>query len=114
MSHNYHKISDFCDIRRGASPRPINDPRYFGGKVGWVRISDVTASRRFLRKTKQYLSPLGEANSVRVYPGDIVMSICGSVGCPIIVDMDACVHDGFVHFFNLKETGLIQEILIII
>jgi hypothetical protein len=99
----WKKISAISDIRRGASPRPIDDPRYFGGSVGWVRIVDVTRSSRFLRSTEQYLSPLGEALSVRVNPGDLVMSICGTLGRPIIIDMPACIHDGFVQFSNLRE-----------
>ena len=43
-------IQDKCKIIRGASPRPIGDPDYFGGDVGWVKISDVTASSKYLKK----------------------------------------------------------------
>lgn len=97
------RISEIADVRRGASPRPIGDPRYFGGEVGWVRISDVTRSTRFLRQTEQYVSKLGESLSVRVNPGDLVMSICGTIGRPIIIDIPACIHDGFVRFSNLRN-----------
>ncbi len=31
------------------------------------------------------------------------MSICATIGCPVIVDMDACIHDGFVFFDNLTK-----------
>lgn len=99
----WKRIDSIADVRRGASPRPIGDPKYFGGEVGWVRISDVTRSSRFLRETEQYLSPTGEALSVRVNPGDLVMSICGTLGRPIIIDMAACIHDGFVQFTNLRD-----------
>ena len=99
----WRRIDDLADIRRGASPRPIGDPKYFGGEVGWVRIADVTRASRFLRETEQYVSPLGESLSVRVNPGDLVMSICGTLGRPIIIDMPACIHDGFVQFSNLRD-----------
>jgi type I restriction enzyme S subunit len=97
-------IKNICNIRRGASPRPINSPRYFAemGR-GWVRISDVTSSFKYLRKTEQYLSKLGESKSVKVNPGELIMSICATVGRPIIVDMEACIHDGFVVFKNLSS-----------
>lgn len=98
------KIRDIAKVRRGASPRPIDDPKYFGGEVGWVRIADVTASNKYLRRTTDYVSPLGEAHSVRVDKGDLIISIAGTVGRPIIVDMAACIHDGFVQIFDLKET----------
>lgn len=100
----WRRIGDLPDIRRGASPRPIGDPKYFGGAVGWVRIADVTRASRFLRETEQYVSSLGESLSVRVNPGDLVMSICGTLGRPIIIDMPACIHDGFVQFSNLRNT----------
>ena len=104
---DFRPIFEIAEIRRGASPRPISDPIYFGGDVGWVRIVDVTRSRRFLRETEQYLSPIGEEKSVRVDKGDLIMSICGTIGRPIIVDMAACIHDGFVQFYNLKNTHTI-------
>jgi type I restriction enzyme, S subunit len=86
-------------IRRGASPRPIDDPRWFAASgPGWVRIADVTRANGRLRQTEQYLSREGSARSVRVVPGDVLMSICATIGEPIIVDMDACIHDGFVVF----------------
>jgi type I restriction enzyme, S subunit len=90
-------LGQLAEIRRGASPRPIGDPEYFSetGR-GWVRIADVTASKTYLVKTTQYLSALGESKSVAVDPGDLIMSICATIGVPRIVKMKACIHDGFV------------------
>lgn len=99
---DFKRIGEFAKVRRGASPRPIDDPKWFGGDIGWVRIIDVTRSKRFLRSTEQYLSPLGEARSVRVDKGDLIMSICATIGRPVIVDMAACIHDGFVQFYDIK------------
>lgn len=106
MKDSFKPIRDFAKIRRGASPRPIGDPTYFGGNVGWVRISDVTSSSKFLRKTDQYLSKLGESKSLRVDKGDLVMSICGTIGKPIIIDMPACIHDGFVQLYEIKNADV--------
>jgi len=90
-------IGDIAKIRRGASPRPIGDPKFFAGTGrGWVRISDVTNSYKYLKKTSQYLSPLGESRSVPVNRGDLIVSICATIGKPIIVDIPVCIHDGFV------------------
>ncbi len=100
------KIKEFAKVRRGASPRPIDDPKYFGGDVGWVRISDVTASRKCLRSTTQYVSKLGESFSVRVDKGDLVISIAGTVGRPIIIDTPACIHDGFVQIYDFKKSDV--------
>ena len=97
-------INQISEVRRGASPRPIGDPKYFSDKGrGWVRISDITETYKYLRKTSQYLSELGESKSVKVNPGDLIMSICATIGRPILVDMEACIHDGFVVFRNLSK-----------
>jgi len=100
----YKKLGDISDIKRGASPRPIADSKYFGSGRGWVRIADVSKSSKYLNKTKQQLSPLGESKSVEVNYGDVIMSIAATIGKPIIVQMKACIHDGFVVFTNLDKS----------
>jgi len=97
-------IKEICSLRRGESPRPIDNPAYFADSGrGWIRISDVTATYMYLKKTDQYLSNLGESLSVKVNPGDLIMSICATIGKPVILDIEACIHDGFVFFDKLKE-----------
>ena len=89
-------------ITRGASPRPIDSPVWFSdsSSVGWVRISDVTDSGRRLERTVQKLSPQGIRNSRFVSAGSLIMSICATVGRPVITSLDVCIHDGFVWFDN--------------
>ncbi|MQY77722.1 MAG: hypothetical protein GH151_00770 [Bacteroidetes bacterium] len=55
------RLGELAEIRRGASPRPISDPKWFdsSSRIGWVRISDVTRSNKYLNKTEQYLSEEG-------------------------------------------------------
>ncbi|WP_335983879.1 restriction endonuclease subunit S [Streptomyces sp. CA2R106] len=85
-------------IQRGASPRPIDDPVYFDdkGSHAWVRISDVTASEKYLTETTQRLSSRGRSLSVSLKPGELFVSIAASVGKPIITRIPCCIHDGFV------------------
>ena len=54
-------LGEICSIKRGASPRPIADKKWFSedSKIGWVRISDVSRSDKFLNCTQQYLSDEG-------------------------------------------------------
>jgi type I restriction enzyme S subunit len=87
-------------VKRGASPRPIDDPIYFDeqGEYAWVRISDVTVSSGRLKDTTQRLSVLGSDLSVKLEPGALFVSIAGSVGKPCISEIKACIHDGFVYF----------------
>jgi type I restriction enzyme, S subunit len=101
---NRKLLGDLANILRGASPRPIDDPIWFDdtSNVGWVRISDVTRSGMFLRETTQRLSSMGVRYSRPVDRGSLIMSICATVGRPIITMIDACIHDGFVVFDNLQ------------
>lgn len=87
-------------VLRGASPRPIDDPKYFDetGEYAWVRIADVSASTGKLIETTQRLSVLGSSLSVKIEPGELFISIAGTVGKPCISAIKACIHDGFVYF----------------
>lgn len=98
------RIKMLTRVKRGASPRPIDNPIYFDeeGEFAWVRIADVTASERYLENTTQRLSELGSSASVKRYPDDFFLSIAGSVGKPIITKIKCCIHDGFVYFPDLK------------
>ena len=97
------RLGELARIQRGASPRPIDSPVWFDetSSIGWVRISDVTRSGMFLRETVQRLSVLGVQHSRPVDKGSLIMSICATVGRPVITEIDACIHDGFVVFDNL-------------
>lgn len=91
-------------VQRGASPRPIEDPKFFDdeGEYAWVRISDVSSSDGVLHETTQRLSELGSGLSVKIHPNEIFISIAGTVGKPCISAIKACIHDGFVYFPRLK------------
>ncbi|HMS07869.1 MAG TPA: restriction endonuclease subunit S [Pyrinomonadaceae bacterium] len=97
-------LGELARIQRGASPRPIESPVWFdeNSSIGWVRISDVTKSGMFLIETVQRLSPLGVEHSRPVEAGSLIMSICATVGRPIITEIDVCIHDGFVVFDKLQ------------
>ncbi|NQW53379.1 MAG: restriction endonuclease subunit S [Rhodospirillales bacterium] len=91
-------------VKRGASPRPIDDPKYFDeeGEYAWVRIADVSACDGDLNETTQRLSQLGSSLSVKISPGELFVSIAGTVGKPCIAAIKACIHDGFVYFPTLE------------
>jgi len=105
-------LSKISRVRRGASPRPIDSSMWFASEgKGWIRISDVTKANGRLKETEQYLSSAGVNKSVSVYPGQIIMSICATIGEPIILDIDACIHDGFV-VFDQYDRFMYPEFLI--
>jgi type I restriction enzyme, S subunit len=105
---NSKRLGQLAKIQRGASPRPIDSPVWFdeNSSIGWVRISDVTSSGMFLHTTTQQLSLLGVKSSRPVAAGSLIMSICATVGRPVITKIDTCIHDGFVVFDDLEADQL--------
>ncbi|WP_411375757.1 restriction endonuclease subunit S [Arthrobacter sp. MPF02] len=98
-------LGSIASVTRGASPRPINSPRWFSSDstVGWVRISDVSRSNgRTLNETSQKLSQEGIARSRYLQPGTLIMSIAATVGVPVITGIPSCIHDGFVALEDLS------------
>ena len=102
--HETVGLRHICRVKRGQSPRPIDDPKYFDdfGSHGWVRIEDVSRSGMYLCETRERLSDLGRSRSVPVGPGVVLVSIAATVGKPVITDMDCCYHDGFVGLHDLR------------
>lgn len=101
---NIRSIKWLSPVQRGASPRPIDDAKYFDddGEYAWVRIADVSTSLGVLVESTQQLSTLGSTLSVKLEPGELFISIAGTVGKPCITAIKACIHDGFVYFPLLK------------
>jgi type I restriction enzyme S subunit len=98
------KLGEVALIVRGASPRPIEDPKWFDkdSTIGWVRISDVTKSNKYLTETVQKLTDEGIRSSRYVANDNLIMSICATVGRPMLTRINVCIHDGFVVFKDLK------------
>ena len=99
------KLDELSKIQRGASPRPISSKKWYdfeNKNVGWVRIGDVTSSSKYLTETEDYFSEEGVKKSRFLPKGSLIMSICATIGKPIITDIDTCIHDGFVGFSELS------------
>jgi type I restriction enzyme S subunit len=95
-------INETCNLGRGSSPRPIQ--QYLGGDVPWIKIADATASDgMFVFETKEKIISAGVKNSVTVQPGDLIMSNSASCGITVFVELNGCIHDGWLYFKNYKH-----------
>ena len=103
------KIGDIVDIRRGASPRPIQKFLSQSG-MPWVKIADATSdTSRFLSKTKEFIIEGGISKSVLVEPETLIVSNSATPGLPKIMKITACVHDGWLVFSNYR--GVLRDFL---
>ena len=98
------KLGDLAEIVRGASPRPISDPKWFDNdsSVGWLRIADVTAQDGRIRYLEQKISELGQEKTRVIKTPHLLLSIAATVGKPVINYVPTGVHDGFLIFLNPK------------
>ena len=101
-------LNDLCDIARGGSPRPIkayltNDP----DGVNWVKISDATASTKYIYKTQQKIKRDGIKRSRLVKKGDFLLSNSMSFGRPYIMQTTGCIHDGWLVLSD--KTGMFHQ-----
>jgi len=98
------KLNQITEVIRGASPRPKGDPRFFGGDIPWIMISDVTKEKgKFISKTRDTVTKDGAERSRYLPSGTLILSNSGTVCVPKILAVDGCIHDGFVAFPNLTD-----------
>lgn len=90
-------LGEVCQIARGGSPRPIQDfITDAADGVNWVKISDATASGKYIYTTREKIKPSGVARSRLVKPGDFLLSNSMSFGRPYIMQTSGCIHDGWL------------------
>ncbi|WP_269758459.1 restriction endonuclease subunit S [Thalassobacillus sp. C254] len=98
------KLGELADIVRGASPRPIHDPKWFDqdSDIGWLRISDVTGQNGRIYHLEQKISKAGQKKTRVLESPHLLLSIAATVGKPLINYIKTGVHDGFLIFLNPK------------
>lgn len=104
------RLGELADVVRGASPRPIKDPKWFdcNSSVGWLRISDVTEQGGRIHYLEQRISKAGEEKTRVLTEPHLLLSIAASVGKPVINYVQTGVHDGFLIF---KDPVFDQEFM---
>ena len=97
-------IGNLAQIKRGASPRPIQDPKWFdkNSDIGWLRISDVTEQNGRIKYLEQKISKLGQEKTRVLNTPHLLLSIAATVGKPVVNYVKTGVHDGFLIFENPK------------
>ena len=94
---DYKKLGDVCTIERGGSPRPITD--YITDSpdgVNWIKIGDAKEGSKYITSTKEKIKKEGVKKSRYVHKGDFILSNSMSFGRPYILDVDGCIHDGWL------------------
>lgn len=99
------ELGRVADIYRGGSPRPIQaylTTRMDG--VNWIKIGDVESNAKYINTTEEKITPEGVPYSRVVQKGDFILSNSMSFGRPYILNIDGCIHDGWLTIQNYKNS----------
>ena len=98
------ELGQLCEIVRGASPRPMGDPRYFTGDIPFIKIGDITKiSGKTIFDSEIHVNEEGANKSRLLKKGSLILSNSGTVCIPKFLGVDSCIHDGFVAFNNMPD-----------
>lgn len=100
------KIGGIATVKRGGSPRPIQDYLVANDAEGynWLKIGDVPAGSRYIYKTSAKIKSEGLNKTTLVRKGDFILSNSMSFGRPYIMMTDACIHDGWLTLQEIDES----------
>ena len=97
-------FNDFMKIKRGASPRPIESFLTNNADgVNWIKIGDAPRFGKYITSTKEKITVAGAQHSVRVFPGNFILSNSMSFGRPYILGIEGCIHDGWLRLYDFQE-----------
>ena len=105
------RLGNCVAVKRGGSPRPIQD--YLTDKgLNWLKISDATsANGYYILDIKEHIIEAGLNKTVMLKKGSLVLSNSATPGIPKILDIDSCIHDGWLYF---SESYFTNEFLFLL
>lgn len=106
------KLGEIASIVRGGSPRPIEE--YITDEpdgLNWLKIGDIEQGAKYITHTSQKIKQAGLKKTTMVHSGDFILSNSMSFGRPYIMKIDACIHDGWLAFKDVKTNLIDSEFL---
>lgn len=100
----WRTLGEIATIVRGASPRPIkNFVTDDKNGVHWIKIGDVLPDSKYITATQERITPDGAAKSRFIHKGDFILSNSMSFGRPYILQIDGCIHDGWLSISDFED-----------
>ena len=99
------QLSMLSTIVRGGSPRPAGDPRYYGGNIPFMRISDITRDEGiYVEYAVNSITEEGFSRTREVPPNTLLLTNSGAtLGVPKITNFRTTFNDGIAAFLNVDE-----------
>ena len=71
--------------------------------VNWIKIGDISPKENVIKSTKEKITIDGAKHSRYVRKGDLILSNSMSFGRPYILEIDGCIHDGWLLIQDLEK-----------
>ena len=104
-SWTWCRLGSVIEIARGGSPRPIKayiTTNHNG--INWIKIGDSDKDGKFISQTREKIIPEGASKSRIVKKGDFLLTNSMSFGRPFILNIEGCIHDGWLVLSNYGKT----------
>ena len=104
-SYNIGQLSMLSNIVRGGSPRPAGDPRYYGGNISFMRISDITRDDNiYVISCENTITEEGLTRTRMIPPNTLLLTNSGAtLGVPKINTFKTAFNDGIAAFLDLDK-----------
>ena len=91
------RIGDIALIERGKfTPRPRNNPIYYGGEIPFVQTGDVTRCSGKISHYSQTLNKIGLGVSKLFPKGSVLMTIAANIGYTGVLQIDMACPDSLI------------------
>ena len=98
------KLEEVAKVERGRfSPRPRNNPIYYGGAIPFVQTSDVTLCGGRIRSYSQTLNEKGLAVSKLFPKGSVLITIAANIGYSGILELGMACPDSLIGISCKKD-----------
>ncbi|TAG31363.1 MAG: hypothetical protein EAZ35_04040 [Sphingobacteriia bacterium] len=99
------KVSEISNVVRGGSPRPAGDPKFYAGKIPFLKVRDITKDSGTYLTTFEYtIKEAGLHKTRQIKPNTLLLSNSGAtLGVPKICMIDATMNDGIAAFLELDQ-----------
>ena len=98
------RLGYICEIARGGSPRPIKDYLTTNEDgYNWIKIGDTDKNGKYINHTEEKIKKEGLHKTRLVHKGDFLLTNSMSFGRPYILNIEGCIHDGWLVISPSKD-----------
>ena len=97
-------LGELSAVVRGGSPRPIDGFLTTDANgLNWLKIGDVDKEAKYVTRTAEKVRSEALSKTRVVKPGDLILSNSMSFGRPYILQIETCIHDGWIAITGIAK-----------